>query len=290
MKVIIYTLCFILSFFVKSVTSEVLVDTGELDDGSIIIVDWHGYPIIVVKRDKGVAEAQKITVSKTKDDYLMNVKKSAMRFGNDIATHFYNSQNVDLKTFRSLDVSLGVYFAISNITGCRLIVYKGRVKDPCNNSYYDSFGRGVKYGDSLLIPEYYVVNHAVNIVDGILPVDIVDFTPDIWNMEILDGEKAILFVRWKQYEQLKKLLIKSPNSMNYQDNFGVSPLHLIAGQNKVYLFEEFSCKMKFDLLTNNNDTPLSIAIKMNAKQTIDLLKVWQNDSHDRICEGKERPR
>ena len=196
---------------------------------------WEDYPVIVHRRTQEQVEELKHSFSNTPsfDKRWLAYRSIARMKGNEFAsaimqfTETYISEN---NAYMSEIPEFGVYSMVSPILGCAVFKEEDGFIDPCYDIRFDLAGRVINHKGyehlRLTIPPYKIVENKLEFLEDYKAKEVVDFTPDILNMNLPNIDKALLAIDFERLDLLKQIVEASPSVLSQRNSAGSTVLQL----------------------------------------------------------------
>lgn len=267
---------------------EVSIDRMKPGDSKIVY--WKDLPVYIVRRSsEQIQDLKKDAQQPPHSHTLRALTNLARSNGNEIASQFLSSINTELLPLRSYNDEFLVVMGITTYRGCFVKLFKNEFYDPCNDEYYDLSGRLLNYNDGngyhLLIPPYEINKEKVVLQET---TNVVDFSPDILNLSIPDGEKLIQAILWKKESIATILLARSPEITSHETLVGATPLHIAAFKSSVEMVNKLSMAgSDINNLTQDGLAPIHFAIMTRNEKHVEFLltngAIIENHCVKEIC-------
>ena len=228
----------------KSPAQHISVDELNLVDSpadSVQHVLWDTFPLIIHRRTPAQLMSLRDTLYTTPSSDLrfLSYQTIARTHGNEFASaimefteHYITQQNV----YMSEIPEFGIYSQVSPVSGCTVGKTESGFLDPCRGIAFDHAGKVVN-NDSvkhmrLLVPPHKIVNNKLVLLDDYKAKKLVDFTPDILNMDITPIEKALYAIDFENLDILKQIVKQHPKVITQQNDVGTTLVQMAAYHDK----------------------------------------------------------
>lgn len=271
------------------------VKIEELNPGELKIVPWNGMPVFVYKRSKDEIKRlnnKDVTFSKSKHFHILT--QVAQRYGNRFASELsHGGGNVESLSIRSIREDVFISLGISTHFQCAIKHNsdKGILYDPCSKTEYDMDGRILNPNNRenyhLLIPPHFYKGNELYIgseINGSIPL--IDFSPNIAEMNISQDEKLIKALLWNKTELVISLL-KTKVDTSYETPTGATAFHIAAERSNPKVVKAL-IKYGFDInhISKKGVTPLQIALFIQNNENSSVL-LTEGAKTEKFC-NKER--
>ncbi len=230
---------------------------------------WNDYPVIVHRRTTQQIEA----IGKSNNPFLplkmrqLGYQSIARIKGNEFASaimqfteRYVSKQN----NFMSEVTEYGVYSMVSPILGCSIYKDEESFVDPCTLVRFDLTGRVIdnpKYAHlRLTIPPHQIVKNQLIFLNDYKADVILDFTPDILNMDLPDINKALLAIEFERLDILKQIVESNPLVLTQTNNVGTTVLQVTAIHDKTIDYVLSFENIKINNINKSGYTALLFAI------------------------------
>ena len=125
-----------------------------------------------------------------------------------------SSKKYNEDKFRCEDPRYAIFLTIIPSTRCAVYPYEGYFHDACGGSKFDMAGRQLMEqldkDFSLFVPPHKIENGLSIFGEFGFNGEIVDFSPDILELDISNYEKAVEAIMWNKLAVLQWLIVKEP--------------------------------------------------------------------------------
>lgn len=198
---------------------------------------WKTFPIIIHRRTPAQIKAIENSFDHTssKAQRFLSYQSIARTQGHEFASSimaFTESYISNKNVYMSEKPEFGIYSQVSPILGCSIYKAEQVFIDPCFNVKFDFAGRVKDHSGyqhlRLTIPPHRIVKGKLEFIEDYRPAQIVDFTPNILNMDVSDIEKALLAIDFERLDILKQVVAQNPTVLSQKNTAGSSAIQLAA--------------------------------------------------------------
>ena len=203
------------------------------------------------------------------------IRQFARTHGNKLASQLMDSsKKYNEGKFRSEDPRYAVFLTISPSTSCAIYPYDGYFHDACGGLKFDMSGRQLQgqldEDFSLFVPPHKIENGLIIFGEFEYTGEIVDFSPNILELDISNYEKAVEAIMWNKLAVLKWLIVKEPLLLEKLNENGSSLIHLGVRFPRILAF---LLKNGSDpnVVNNSGFTPLMLTIMISNYDGVEIL-------------------
>ncbi|GGD76868.1 hypothetical protein GCM10011357_34890 [Lacimicrobium alkaliphilum] len=198
---------------------------------------WNDFPVIIHRRTqeqlKFIERSFEATPSEAQR--FLSYQSIARTHGHEFASaimefteNYIAAQNV----YMSELPEFGIYSQVSPILGCAVFKADRGFIDPCNNVEFDFTGKVKNHSGyehlRLTVPPHRVVDNKLEFIKDYKPKEVIDFTPNILEMNVSDIEKALFAIDFERLDILKKICGQNPEVLTQKNSAGTNLIQMAA--------------------------------------------------------------